>query len=206
MSGRRGFTVVEVVIAASVLAIVVALSLGLLGSMSEQVADSTVISDLRARGRNASVLLKRELRSIAGETVSLSDPDPDDTDSFRAISYRQVIRFEPGATPPEVLDPLPPASPHRIVFELEGGESANGVDDDGDGLIDEGRVFLERGGARIAEVARDVRSFKVSLPSGASSVFVGDTHLEVQFTLQQRGRRAGVVETYAEGFNVGLRN
>ena len=33
-------------------------------------------------------------------------------------------------------------SPRRLTFELEAGESANGVDDDGDGLVDEGGVRL----------------------------------------------------------------
>lgn len=207
MSARAsGFTLLEVIISAAVLVAVVGLSLGVMGTTSAHVAESTISSDLRRRGQNAARILQRELRSVASETVQFSNPDPNVVDGYWTMSYSQVVSFDPTATPPRILDPLPAATPHRLRFLLDSGETADGDDDDGDGLIDEGRVVLERGGTVIAELASGVRDFRFSVPSGASSVMVGDTHLRLQFIVQQRGRSVGIVESYSVFFDVGLRN
>jgi prepilin-type N-terminal cleavage/methylation domain-containing protein len=203
----RGFTVVEVVIAASVLVIVVVVALGTLGTMSEHVAKSTVQLDLRARAHDAAMLMQRELRAVSRTSLALDDADPV-SGKFRRVRYRSVAGFDT-ADKKVLLDPAA-GDPHDVRFELEATETSNGVDDDGDGLIDEGRLVLYRGGAEVAELTRSVRASSLELslqPGNGASYSNGDTHLYVSFTLQQRSRTAGEPpEEHTEMFHVGIRN
>lgn len=204
---RGGFTIFEVVISSSVLAVLVTLALGIMGSMSEHVADATVHSDLRARTHDASVLLQRELRSIARAHLVLDTPDPSSA-FFTRLRYRNVIGFDT-STGKAIVDPPVGTAAHELRFLLDGGETSDGDDDDGDGLVDEGTVVLYRAGVRMADVATSVRasSFKLALsPANGASAGAGDTHLTVELTLQQRGRQQNITETYTEAVQVGLRN
>ena len=53
-------------------------------------------------------------------------------------------------------------SPRRIVFALEASETDNDVDDDGDGLIDEGTITLLQNSITLA-ILKDVEECSFSL-------------------------------------------
>lgn len=205
--GSQAFTLVEVVIAASVLMIIVVVALGTMGTMTEHVAVSTVQLDLRSRAHDAAVLMQRELRAISRTTIALDGVDPV-SGKFTRVRFRSVAGFDT-AEKKVVLDPAA-GDPHDVRFELEPTETSNEKDDDGDGLIDEGRLVLFRGGAEVAELTRFVRgsSLELSLrPGNGAACSNGDTHLLVSFTLQQRSRKANEPpEEHTEMFHVGLRN
>lgn len=198
-------TLVEVVISASVLAIIVSLCLGLMGTTSEHVADTTIQSDLRARGRNAALTIQRELRCVVVTTLATSRPHPSAGLDTR-IRYQQVVGFDT-TSGDRITDPTG-TSTHEISFEAQ--EAENELDDDGDGLIDEGRLRLYRNGVAVAEIANGVDGhtvqFQLRDASGGAATAATAAYIHVQFTLQQRGRRAGVTETWTESFDVGLRN
>lgn len=204
---RNGFTVIEVVISSAVLAVLVGLALSMMGTMSEHVAEATVQSDLRARTHDASVLLQRELRSIARAHLVLDTPDPT-SGQFTRLRYRSVVGFDT-STGAAIVDPPVANAAHEVRFVLDAGETSDGDDDDGDGLIDEGTLVLYRSGVRLADVASSVCAsslkFEVS-PGGGATAGAGDTHVVLELTLQQRGRQQNVTETYTESVQVGLRN
>jgi hypothetical protein len=209
---RAGFTVVEVVIAAALLATLIALAMGVMGTTAEHVADNTVQNDLRAQGAATSILLQRELRSVSRSDLELHGIDPS-TGLYTEARFRVVTDFNETTGQPD----KEPASPlyHSIVFEYEPTETSNGVDDDGDGLIDEGSLVLYRSGTKMAELAARVRgtsvAFKFATPAPPLTPIpwtpvAGDTTLEMTFMLQQRGRQPGVLDTHQVEFLIGLRN
>ncbi|MHC5065117.1 MAG: hypothetical protein ACYTG5_14215 [Planctomycetota bacterium] len=53
-------------------------------------------------------------------------------------------------------------STRRISFALEAGETANGVDDDGDGLVDEGEITMLQNGNTLA-ILREVEECSFSM-------------------------------------------
>jgi type II secretory pathway pseudopilin PulG len=206
VSGRRGITLLEVVIASGVLATIMALALGVMSSMTEHVADASVTSDLASRGRNAAVLVQRELRVATRSSLVTDAPDAQ-SGLFTRVHFRQVVGFD--TTAKSVVVAPATGTAHDIRFVLDAGETSDGADQDGDGLVDEGRLVLYHAGAPVADVARDVRAsslvFRIE-PSAGATPTAGDTHLYVSFELQQKGRKAGVIETHVEAFQVGLRN
>ncbi len=50
--------------------------------------------------------------------------------------------FGPGATGTLSMNATDLTSPRALEFVLDAGEAANSTDDDGDGLVDEGKLFL----------------------------------------------------------------
>jgi hypothetical protein len=166
------------------------------------VAIGTVQGDLRARAHDAGTLLARELRAAARSSLVLAEPNPENGAQLQRLRFRRVVGFD-AANHEALLDPL-----HELAFELEPGESIDGIDEDGDGLVDEGRLVLSRDGVRLAELAVGVRGrdFGFSLESGAAAPLPADACLIIHYTLQQRGRRAGELALRTEELRVGLRN
>lgn len=204
---RRGFTLLEAVVAGALLATLAALALGTMGSASEQVALSTLQADLQARAHDAAALLRRELRVAARGSLALAGANPENGAQFQRLSYRQVVGFDAAAHAP-LLSPLPPAPPHELRFEPEPGETVDGADEDGDGLVDEGRLTLARDGVDQVDLAAGVRGADLgfSFESGATTPQAADACLIIHYTLQQRGRRAGEVALRTQELRIGLRN
>jgi len=85
-------------------------------------------------------------------------------------------------------------SPRRLTFAIEPGESANGLDDDGDGLVDEGEVRLLHDLVTVAVVRNieeclfqlDGRMLRVRIAGGRSDQkgIVYRTVLEQSFYLR----------------------
>ena len=57
------------------------------------------------------------------------------------VIWRPGIRFQ-AASGKLFLNAALSTAPRTLTFEMEPGELANGLDDDGDGLVDEGAVTL----------------------------------------------------------------
>lgn len=60
-------------------------------------------------------------------------------------------------------------STRQFTFALEGTETANGVDDDGDGLIDEGEITMLQNGTTLA-ILKDVEECSFSMEGRVLSV------------------------------------
>ena len=130
---RSGFTLVEVAITGTLLVLVlggIALAvnrgLGLFQqSSANQYADATLD---RALNRIKSELMNASAASLAPNLAVLGWADN--------VEYRTVSGWAAGATTLENVK--------RIELRLADGELDNGIDDDGDGLVDERTVVLLR--------------------------------------------------------------
>jgi prepilin-type N-terminal cleavage/methylation domain-containing protein len=80
-------------------------------------------------------------------------------------------------------------SARELEIELEDGESDNGVDDDGDGLVDESTLMLRHGSARVSiasgveEIAfeLDGRAFRMTMRCGKSDQRGGVNRVTQQY-------------------------
>lgn len=218
--GRRGFSLLEAVIAGTILAGAIGLALGVLGSMSEHVADATVSSDVRARANDAKKFLRSVLRGVvavpgvsppapfAGPSPVRSTPHPT-TNLFTRLQYVTATGFNP------TLNSITISGEATLSFVVEGGETLNGADDDGDGLVDEGTLRWTRVGLPARDVATGVDGSTLAvrfLPAtgapneGTATPLPTDVELLISFTVQGRGRQRGVVERVTETVRVGFRN
>lgn len=214
MSKRAGFTIIEAVIAAALLATIIGLSLGFMATTTDHVAMGTIRLDLQARAQDAGKLIERELRTASRNNLVLSNAYPVGAGAYTWVSYRSVVGFDTSSEA-ALLDPtFASGNFHSIRFVLGGGETANAADDDGDGLIDEGSLVLYRSGVALATIAENVDGSTVEflLCAGASqqpsqpTPIGSTTHLLIRYQLQQRGRRAGALDTHLYETSVGLRN
>lgn len=213
MRTTRGFTLTEVMISGAILVTAMTVALQVLGTTSEHVADATIGADLRSRGHSAAMILRSALRGVNvqdGVTPVKQQLHPTLANQYLGLSYQRVTGFDPAAG-------LSTKSPTNVLsFNLESGETLNDVDDDGDGLVDEGTMFLKLGAAPSRVVAERVDGSTLTYrfwdsleaESGATSTtpLAGAVKLIVSFTLQQRGRQLGSVERYSEEINIGIRN
>jgi type II secretory pathway pseudopilin PulG len=216
-----GFTLLEAIISATILAGALSLALSVFGTLSANVADEAISSDVRSRARDARLFLEsvlRGVRMVANTTPVKTSPHPTLNTQFLGLNYNSVIGYD---TATQTLT----LSPNRTIsFTIESGETLNDVDDDGDGLVDEGTVFWRNGVSLPREVARGVdgssftcRFFKANSTEAASATTPDDTDVElvVSLTIQQRARQAvraqaastlGLVERATETVRVGIRN
>jgi Tfp pilus assembly protein PilW len=122
---ERGFTLIEVCIYTAVLTIVGAalVSVVLASSRSASAHDTT--AKVVERNRIALQRIEREFRKSMTGTTAVSG-------TGKAVSFVAAAGFDGAAT---IAGPTV-----TFTFELAAGETLNGVDDNGNGLPDEGRL------------------------------------------------------------------
>ncbi|MFT7678177.1 MAG: prepilin-type N-terminal cleavage/methylation domain-containing protein [Planctomycetota bacterium] len=130
---RAGFTLVEMTIAVSILG--VALTSAAMVSKTGGDAHQT-----NAAVQSLENSLSQSISRIAGE-LALSgmdhlDPDPIEGLPYQDLDYQVVVGY---------TDTAPDLSVTRqIVAEAEAGDANDGIDNDGDGLIDERTLLMVR--------------------------------------------------------------
>jgi hypothetical protein len=134
--GSRAFSITEFVIA---------VSLFILLSGSAVLAARGGYGAFRETSRNNDIesRVRRAIDRVAQELLSAAEsqlvPDPTGQFGTSDLAFAQVIGFDPAAD--EAL--LGPAL--RLAWELAPGEIDDGVDNDGDGVADQGLLVLVRG-------------------------------------------------------------
>lgn len=131
--GRRGFTYVELAISITVLGMVMgaAFMLSLRSSAAYRTSDSR--ANIGTEARRALHFALEDLSS-SGPNVLQVDPG---AEGGSTIDYRMATEFTAGAI---VWSEL-----RRLAFEYETGELDDGLDNNGNGLIDEGILVFTRG-------------------------------------------------------------
>jgi len=133
-STRAGMTLIDLAIASSLLAVI----LTAVGTASLRVQQASAALERQADLSRRTV---RALQRIADELhdVGIHTLDPDPTTQFGAdsIEYQQPLGITTLGT--VVWD-----APARLAFVLDPAETENDLDDDADGLVDEGRVEMTR--------------------------------------------------------------
>jgi prepilin-type N-terminal cleavage/methylation domain-containing protein len=134
MSTRRGHTLVEVLVAVVVLAIAIGAA-ALVGLRSEDaIRTESVRLTLDGQARQVTARLLAELRGSSAGSVSglVESPEWDDL-----LQFEQVASISPTSGQIDW-------STARVELRYEAGEVDDGIDNNGNGLVDEGRVVLIR--------------------------------------------------------------
>lgn len=216
---RRCFSLLEVVVASTLFATVIALSFGVCGRTSENMGETMAISDVAMKSNRLAESLTGYLRSA--QSFALSATAAPNTD-FTAVQFRQVLGYDfDGEDDDGTQNDGVARTPVRLIrFVYDAGEgTTEGADDDGDGLVDEGTLELREdknddGDATdsdelLAILATDVEGDSLSFvnqPSGGASPDPGDAFLQVSYTLLRRLPREGEVYRFSATLEIAFRN
>ena len=130
-STRQGLSLVELIIAVSLLTLLIG-SVGLVSRTTEQAFRTGAASsavELRSAAALAAVV-----RELEGATRTSLAPDPTTGLGTSELSFVQAIGFDGSRV---VL-----GNARILRLEVEAGETIDGTDEDGDGLVDEGQIVL----------------------------------------------------------------
>ena len=166
---RRGMTLIEVVVASAVFSIVLLALAGVVRSSGDTSSLVHAQTAAQLRAEDALRIVRDQLRRAGegGQSDLQVDPAPTAPGAVWEISYRVLQDgqlFDPAATDPYATLPW---SADRFVLRFERSEDpANGLDDDGDLVIDDGHVALYRRPATgpdqlVAVLAKDLADFRV---------------------------------------------
>jgi prepilin-type N-terminal cleavage/methylation domain-containing protein len=159
IAGRRGgFTLIELMVTLSVLSLVL-IGMGVFQLRSNNASKSMLArSAAETRARRA---LDRVAEELTGVGHTLLFPDPSTSFGTSAITYQRSTGVSATGT-------VTWGTQSRLELELEPGETDNGHDDDGDGLVDERRLVLIRDFGTAAAKT-------VVLCSGVAELLEGET-------------------------------
>jgi prepilin-type N-terminal cleavage/methylation domain-containing protein len=131
---RSGFTLIELSISLTVLALL--LSAVAIVQMHGQKATSAIRtqSDLERRANRALLVVTRELTGLGVHTLA---PDPTTSLGTDTVTFQRPDSVTAAG---DVIW----AAPTVLALLMDEGEADNGVDDDGDGLVDERRLSITR--------------------------------------------------------------
>jgi prepilin-type N-terminal cleavage/methylation domain-containing protein len=132
-ASRAGFTLIEMTITAALLVV-----------LAGSVATVCLRGDQACRATNVEVAVdakaRRALDRIAAELTSVGAgmlvPNPTSQFGSDSLKFQSPTDFVAGA--------VVWGTQSRIAFEYETGENNDGADNNGNGLVDEGRVVLTR--------------------------------------------------------------
>jgi type II secretory pathway pseudopilin PulG len=128
-----GFTIVEVAFAATLLGLLMLAATSIASTSSDALGTSQVSARVETRLQRAMLRVARELTSTGADVLT---PDGSGQFGTHDFTFCQAV----GSTG----DAIDWSAPRRLAWEAEPGEADNGLDDDGDGLVDEGVLVLVR--------------------------------------------------------------
>lgn len=181
---RSAFSLVEVVIAGSLLLILIAAALSAFAQSNDQLGQSMVIADVSQRANRIEDQVQELLRS-AGQ-FDLDDEKTSDSIPFDRINFNTLTGMTYSPTQ------------RAIVWRAE---------NDGDAIANDGRLELWSGGAKLFDLGNDVMNdFRVEYWQPASTTASngqtpGDLDQEVRLTFRVvgvLGMRNGALELHEE--------
>ena len=166
---RGGTTYLEVVIGLAMVASLVLAGLGVEQSALKGIRATERSAQVSERAARLAGRIDRELRLASLGTLRVPGPlglqAPVNLTTYQdELRFKRVINFGTGGivTSPETT----------LRRTLDPGENSNGVDDDGDGLVDEGTLLLATAGGVSATIATGVTSFSIRLQGKSLTVTV----------------------------------
>ena len=153
-----GFTLVELMVVCSILAPILYLFLSAGPSVGDALGVNQRNADVAQKARIGLSSICNSLRSASARSllvrVASSWVTPVEGTAYGTIQFQ-----EPAGLPTASTVAL--QAPRMLEFKLDPKEIQNGIDDDGDGLVDEGSVWTTRSGGERACLASDIESFSV---------------------------------------------
>jgi prepilin-type N-terminal cleavage/methylation domain-containing protein len=156
-AARSGFTLIELAIAIGIVGLVAGSLVGVLDSTRKTYNQGSAQTRVQADARRALDRIAAELENVGLATLV---PAP------VGVAVNDLV-FQVATGVNAANSAITFGSSTRLRFAYEAGETNNGVDDDGDGLVDEGRVILTRNYLQANEVS-------VTLVRGVSEYLQGE--------------------------------
>lgn len=157
-SGSAGFTLVEVLIVALIFVPILLAVSSTTGMVSGTVNTNDRSAEVLETLRKSMQRLGQLVRPGSITTIRMQAIQQDVTDGKAAsvgdwiepkdLEFRPGIRFQ-SADGVLSMNAAALTPPREITFTMETGELDNDLDDDGDGMIDEGTVYLLYGATRV---------------------------------------------------------
>jgi len=136
-----GFTLVEAMITLAILGMVTSTVIMALTHREGSFRVMSRAADLEARVRRGIDRVARELLTAGAEQLA---PDPTGSFGTSDLLFRNAVGLNGAA--------IEWSNQHRIAFEYDTNEVDDGLDNDGDGLVDEGNLVLTRNDGMASEV------------------------------------------------------
>jgi len=140
LSRRAGFTVIEVLISLGVLASLLLISLRVGTSSSSAYRQATTGAQLSAEAKLTVDRIAMELQ-MASVGTFFPDLDAGGVRNTSSLTFQQLVDIV-GAAP--VYGGPTPGEVMQLDLRLSAGEADDGLDNDGDGLVDERSLVLVR--------------------------------------------------------------
>jgi type II secretory pathway pseudopilin PulG len=167
---QRGFTLIEVVVVAGCLVVMIlAIGATILASQDNYAAGMT-LSSLQNHAQSVMDKIAKEVRQSGPLTFF---PVPSNTDN---LTFQKSVGYSGGA--------VQWGNAITYAFQYETGENDDGVDNNGNGLIDEGIIVRTENGQNIT-IARWVRE-------GGFLFFLSGDVLTIQLTLERRNSKGRI--------------
>lgn len=178
--GTRGFTLLELMIVVILAVPILAAILSTTDRASRSVSATEQSSETSETARRVASRIGRIVRAASWSTFRVRATQAD-VDAAKAsfvgewipaeeLDPRSNIRFQ-SASGTVNLNATVLTSPRELEFVLDDEETANGADDDDDGLVDEGRLMLLYESARVP-LASGVETCTFELDDGVLRFWV----------------------------------
>jgi type II secretory pathway pseudopilin PulG len=174
-----GFTLLEAVTGVVLAVSVMAFATSSLATTRNVLSQATSMADVEASAQRAANAIMIELRQSGSPASGSGLAVDEDTSTPRNLTNRVTFRKNAGFD--DVAGTVVWSDPIEFAFEYDARESGNGRDDDGDGLVDEGRIvrrdFAPDGTTRTKVIATsvfDTVSFAIE-PGGKAVILVLET-------------------------------
>lgn len=155
---RSAFTLIELMLSVATLAVV----FGAVGIFQARSQDQTRAGMARERAEShARRGLDRVAEGLRGVGLTLLNPDPTSALGTSTITYQRPTGVAGGGA-------IQWGTPSRLRLDLEPGETNDGTDEDGDGLVDERQLVLVRDVGTLDEN-------EVVLCTGIAELAAGET-------------------------------
>ena len=179
---QSGFSLVEMMIATVALVIMSAGIVGVSQIASSSLDTNNKVLSTHVAGKRALERMQRHIRAASWSTT-MSSAGTDEQGEPMMFTIEELvdlgdagpyeeIQFQTYIVNPVEPDGMPILSaPFSLFVRASQTDAANGVDDDGDGLIDEEELVLDPPDTDPVVIASDVTSFQIS-PNSRTLEFV----------------------------------
>ena len=173
--GRRscsGAALLEVLLASGLLVLFANGAMLMSNQTSRVYRTETAVSKTDSQARRALSELARRLRAADGDSITVVD----DPGVQRGIDFSRGLGWDP------VAAAISAPSLERIVFQYTAADPDDGRDNDGDGLVDEGRVVW------VEDPLAAVPRFKVlcnDVPEDGFALAWADDRITISLTLER---------------------
>ncbi|HET6202177.1 MAG TPA: hypothetical protein VFI25_05175 [Planctomycetota bacterium] len=161
--GCRGTTLVEVLAALTTFVSLALVILGVERSALRGIRESDRAGEVVERTNRLADRIDREVRTAGVSTLrvqgGLGLAPPVESTDYSEMQFQRATGFTTAG--------VVYGGAISLQFNLEPGETANGTDDDGDGLVDEGTITLQEPATAAAVIARGVTEFAMRLEGRA---------------------------------------